>query len=203
MAYTGTLTAEDFNGLNRRINEECKRRDGKGPVDTLPDNSAYKYSWVPLASRIAMQEHFSKIVGKVSYIKTLSNPDLKNYKKIDSNSLNELSSEIGILENYGDNKGREDDVINGNTGCKSSCTGLCHDSCTGLCYDDCNIGCSGDCANNCVQGLRSSCNTCAASCYPSCALSCIGCGAYCGSACGEGCGNGCGNTIGSTTNYNL
>lgn len=192
MAYTGTLTAEDFNALNRRINNECKRRDGVGPVDTLPDNSAYKYTWVPLADRIAMQEHYSKIVNKVSYIKTLSNSNLKNYKKIDTNSLEELSSEIRILENCGDNKGKEDDVINGNTGCKSSCTGLCYNTCINECYDDCNIGCSGVESSGC-QGCAASC---APTCYPSCAISCIGCGAYCSGACGKSCGNGCGASVG-------
>ena len=195
MAYTGTLTAEDFNDLKRRIDTECRRRNGQGAVDTLPDNSAYKYSWVPYQDRKAMQEHYSKIVSQVSYIKTLSNSNLPNYKRIDSNSLTNLSSEIRALENYGDNKGKAEDIINGETGCKSSCTGLCHTSCTDDCYDDCILGCSGTCADNCFT-TGHGCLACAASCYPTCSIACIACGVSCGAQCGNRCGNGCGHSAG-------
>ena len=77
MALTaGTaITAADFTALKNRIDAECRKRNGQGSVYSLPDNSAYQYvsSTSPLKDRKVIQEHYSKIVSQVSYIKTLKN----------------------------------------------------------------------------------------------------------------------------------
>lgn len=172
MALTAgtTLTAADFNNLKNRIDTECRRRNGTGSVASLPDNYAYKYvsETAPLKNREAILEHYTKIVNQISYIKTLSDKNLPNYKRIDSNALSKVSSEITTLENF--KKGTSDDFA-GKTGCKSSCTGLCFNECTGTC--------TGTCTETCVEGCVVNC---AASCVGGC-TGCTGCGHTCGFDC--------------------
>lgn len=204
MALTsGTLlTAADFTALKNRIDAECRKRNGQGSVYSLPDNSAYQYvsSTAPLKDRKAIQEHYSKIVSQISYIKTLSDTSLPNYKRIDSNALTKVSNEIKALENIA--KGSSADFA-GNTGCKSSCTGLCYTTCTGTCIRTCTGGCSNACTSckgtctggcqGCGSGCASSCTgTCRTDCALACADECTGaCRLNCTGTCYAGCANDC------------
>lgn len=190
MALTkgNTISAEDFNNLKNRIDAECRRRNGQGSVYNLPDNSTYKYetNTSPLKDRKAIQEHYSKIVSQVSYIKTLSDTNLPNYKRIDSAALTKVSNEIKALEDV--IKGSPDDLA-GNTGCKSSCTGLCYTTCTGTC----KTTCTDSCINVCTS-CTGSCTSCTGSCdvgCTSCTGGCTGCGLGCAGSCEKTCSGSC------------
>ena len=190
MALTaGTaITAADFTALKNRIDAECRKRNGQGSVYSLPDNSAYQYvsSTSPLKDRKVIQEHYSKIVSQVSYIKTLSDTNLPNYKRIDSAALTKVSNEIKALENVA--KASSADFA-GSTGCKSSCTGLCYTTCTGTCRTTCTGGCSNACTS-CTNACTSCTGTCTDVCT-SCTGGCTGCGSGCASTCEKTCTGTC------------
>lgn len=215
-----TIAAADFNNLKSRIDAECRKRNGTGSVYSLPDNSSYKYvaSTSPLKDRKAIQEHYSKIVNQISYIKTLSDTNLPNYKRIDYNALNKVSSEISTLEGF--TKGSANDFA-GKTGCKSSCTGLCYTSCTDTCRTGCTsctgctdqcTSCQGTCYNICT-GCTNECTSCSGctsctgctdkctSCTNDCAKNCTSCKGYCTVTCGEAaCQGSCTSCSGTCSN---
>lgn len=188
-----TIAAADINALKTRIDNECKRRNGKGSVATLPDNSTYKYvtTTAPLKDRKAIVEHYKKLVDQISYIKTLSDTNLPNYKRIDYNALNKVSSEITTLEGF--TKGSAND-FDGKTGCKSSCTGLCYSGCVGTCRTACTGNCSDSCTDTCLgdcDGCRGCGSGCASACSGGCKDGCQGCGSGCADTCSGACGGAC------------
>ena len=176
------ILATDFINLKARIKAECKRRNLVGSVSKYGGKS-YDYTVTPEAGNAPLPEHYNKIT--IPFTAITGEAFIVANVGYNVPSLNRISTELSTLEKKG--------VRASDSGCASSCTGLCQGTCSGNCTGTCSGNCTGTCSGSCKSSCGSGCTgSCKSSCGSGCAGSCkSSCGNDCTASCTGGCFAGC------------
>lgn len=189
------ITADDFVSLKKLVSNEISRRSTSNSVGSMSNynGSNYQYTVSPASGKKITYEHIQKITAPLDAIDGGSlTPEQGTlvYADILKNALIKVRDFSSKTQ------------TNSNTGCRSSCTGLCSTGCYGTCTG-CDNTCSGGCKNSCdgckgdCDGCKGSCTSCTGSCDTfctgTCEGGCTGCSGWCkGNGCGTSCAGNCG-----------
>lgn len=159
-----TSDSANYIALKTRIKNEVLRRKYNGTVASYGGTS-YDYIDIPNINKLLIIEYFNKLNDPLKAI---------NLNDFGASALTgDLLRDISILDAKTTILETKP-MVGADTGCSSSCTGLCANACTSC------TSCSG-CTNKCTGCYG--CSSCTSSCGSGCAGSCGSCGG-CGSICG-------------------
>lgn len=171
------ITASDFTSLKKLVKDEINRRSNSRSTGSMSDynGSKYNYSTNPATGGKILREHITKITQPLDAV-TGGSTTPGNGAAVTALTLVNAASNVALLS------GKK--VTSSDTGCRSSCSGLCSSGC----YTNCKGTCTGNCTNTCSGSCSGSCNnTCKGTCSGSCSGSC---GGECSNSCSGGC-SGC------------
>lgn len=186
LAQGQIVTADDINALKEKVNNEMLRRQYRGSLTAQATN----YSVTPAIGGEILAEHQTKIITPLNAISATGISLASS-----GDTILSLATADTLVTNYAT-------IVPtaANSGCASSCSGLCQAYCDTGCSGcggcgDCGGcggcgGCDGSCTGGC-EGCKGDCKgTCVVKCNANCFGLCIGtCSGTCGYSCAPGCGS--------------
>ena len=180
------ISPDRFNDLKAKVKAECQRRAYVGSVTDYA-GTAYDYTNTPTSKNVISKEHYEKIAVPLNAIS--GDVPIDGARIISEAEMATMETKATTLAAISLN------VAQANTGCASSCTGLCSTGCYNACTGctSCS-GCGGSCSYDCTG-----CSGCGDICSSGCSSSCTpGCSSICDAGC-TGCTGGCDSSCWSTS----
>lgn len=154
------ITASIISNIVTEVNNEAKRRDGTGAVNSRA-NAVLAGDAIKLQG---MGGAYSNLAAPLAEITDVVYPKQGDVILATGDGtyqyLYDLAESLSTISDTATS-----------TGCNASCTGLCR---TG-CYSGCTNACTGNCGGNCTGSCSGTCSgTCRGSCTGGCSSSCNG-----------------------------
>lgn len=158
--------------LKNLVSTEINRRSNLKSNGSMLKYAGYIYSTQPAKGGKILHEHITKITQPLDAV-TGGGLTPGSGTVVTFSTMSAAANTVANLSNKG--------VTSSDTGCRSSCSGLCSSGC----YTNCKGTCTGNCTNTCSGSCTGTCNnTCSGTCSGSCSGSC-------GGACSNSCSGGC------------